>query len=295
MTQVATVTKKPFLEKRIKDIYDLKDLHKFVCMKVKNHKEWYMECMDNCPGIKTCPVGQQAVVIMEKETKPKEDCPKETDPLRIEIVNIFSNADPIKVLLKSYSNLRPPSLYAKVNSWRRKNPDLEDRYHMVEKVRFLWRKQYESMTITDILKSLYPEESCIDVDVASIHPTSILSSEPFGKYSDETKARIEEKKMNETRTEIAPNSPVITLKPKPNSESDEDSISLEDFLAETSVEHEDIPEEKPKPFQTPNLDYLLNKLQSEKQSYVDKIAEIDEQIDAILTVKKLLNATEQKG
>lgn len=294
MTQAIPEIKKPFIEKRIKDIESLQELNRFACMKVKSHRDWYLECME-CPGKKSCPVGKQAELIMEKETKPSQekDISQETDPTRITIVNIFEQEEPVKALLKAFSNLRPPSLYAKVNAWRRRHPDLEDRYHMIEKVRFLWRKQYESMTITDILKELYPDEShIVAIDVASMHPTSILSSEPITKYSAEMNARIEEKKMEDSRTEIAPNSPVITLKPKQNSGIDEDSISLEDFLAENG----DISEETSQPqFPTPNLDFLLNKLREEKHSYEKKISELDRQIEATLTVKRLLNATEQQG
>lgn len=287
MTQAIPEIKKPFIEKRIKDIDTLQELNKFACMKVKSHREWYLECME-CPGKKSCPVGKQAEIIMEKETKPSQenDISQETDPTRISIVDIFGQKEPVKALLKAFPNLRPPSLYAKVNAWRRRYPDLEDRYHMVEKVRFLWRKQYESMTITEILSSLYPEESNVvkveSIDVASMHPTSILSAEPISNYS------VEVKKMEDnTHTAIAPNSPIITLKPKATLDADEDSISLEDFLAENS-EEDSKTTIAPKESSTPNLDFLLDKLRKEKSDLESQICVIDDQINAVLTVKKML-------
>lgn len=152
IAQSLSTTRSPFKEDRINDIYDIQSLKKYACQKVKYLKDWYLKCVD-CPD-KSCRVGKQVSVIMENETMPEE-----TDPIRKQIVDIFSQKDPLKALLTSFSQLRPPSVYAKVNSWRRRHPDLEERYHMIEKVRFLWTKQYESMTIPDILKQLYPSDS----------------------------------------------------------------------------------------------------------------------------------------
>jgi len=150
-TAMVPVSKSPYKTERIEDIFNLDSLNKYACQKVKNSNEWYMKCIE-CSGFKNCKTGQQAALIMEKETSPKE-----SDPLRQQIIDIFSETRPIKKLLESFINLRPPSIYAKVNVWRKKYPDLDKKYHMIDNVRFLWTKKYESMKVVDILKELYPE------------------------------------------------------------------------------------------------------------------------------------------
>lgn len=260
-------------DERIEDIWTLDRLKKYACPKIMHEKEWYLNCVD-CPSKKNCRAGQQAVFLVTTETNPTPQTPE--DKKRAEIITVFSQKDPIRYLLEQCTNMRPQSVYAKVSVWRKNYPDLEEKFHMLEKVRFLWRKPYDRMTVPDILKELYPkepEEKPYKSGVTLAHEVKELPA-----------------------TEIAPKSKVYSV--TPDVDSDGDSISIADFLAEaeaTDGESSDIvaekTEERSLPKMTnPDMDALLTKLKNDKKSYESKIQEIDKQIEAILTVQKLMSA-----
>ena len=291
MTYISPTTgKQVFKEDRIEDIDDLQYLKKYACQKVKYRREWYMNCMD-CPGLKGCKAGLQAVVIMEKETKAPEI---EKDPERKAIIDIFEQPDPVKILLSKYTNMRGPSIYAKVNVWRKNHPDLEEKYHMVEKVRFLWRKPYDQMKVEDIFKELYPG--------VKIPKTQIYSSSDAKPPKNEEKpyksgVTLKHEVREEAPTEMAPNSKIVTIKPDIREDSDGDSISVEDFLAETETESKTVVKEESAPQESmqssagsaySDMDALLEKLQKDKADYSAKIEQINKQIEAIHTVQQLM-------
>lgn len=277
---MAEAEKRVLKDERIEDIWTLDKLKKYACPKLMHDGEWYLHCVD-CPSRKNCRAGQQAVFLLTTETNPAPKSPE--DKKRMEIIAIFSRKDPIRYLLEQCTNMRPQSVYAKVSVWKKNYPDLEEKFHMLEKVRFLWRKPYDSMTVPNILKELYPDQE----------PKP--EEEP---YKSGVTLAHEVKEL--PATEIAPNSKVYSVTPKDNY--DGDSISIADFLAESGNEEptEDVISETPKPQQIPetantDMDTLLTKLKSDKASYENKIKEIDKQIEAILTVQKLMNAMAQKG
>ena len=275
---MAETEKRVLKDERIEDIWTLDKLKKYACPKIMHEKEWYLNCVD-CPSKKNCRAGQQAIFLMTTETNPAPKSPE--DKKRMEIIAIFSRKDPIRYLLEQCTNMRPQSVYAKVSVWKKNYPDLEEKFHMLEKVRFLWRKPYDSMTVPNILKELYPPEKS--------------EEEP---YKSGVTLAHEVKEL--PATEIAPNSKVYSVTPKDNY--DGDSISIADFLAESGNEEpaEDVISETPKPQQipetaNPDMNTLLAKLKSDRASYENKIKEIDTQIEAILTVQRLMNAMAQKG
>lgn len=61
-------------KEKINDL-GLIDLKKYACPKVQHKREWYWDCIDNCPGFATCKVGQRASAILESATT-KEEEPK---------------------------------------------------------------------------------------------------------------------------------------------------------------------------------------------------------------------------
>ena len=265
-------------EERITDIMNLQDLKKYICPKNQHEKEWYMKCFE-CPGRKTCTVGKQAIFIMENETKPQVH---ETQnialtvqqmKLRKTIVDIFSSPDPVREILTQYPKLKPQSIYAKVNVWKKNHPDLEKQYRMIEKVRFLWTRPYDQMTVPEIIEKLYGAEA--------------VPKEP---EKEETKV---------TYTAIAPNSRIISVKPEILEEAqkdvsevmeDGDSVTLEDLLKEFNAQPVD---SKPSvsPSDNSDLNHLNNLLETLRKNIADyrqKIQVAENQISAILTVQKLM-------
>jgi hypothetical protein len=144
---------------KIQEIENLQDLKGYACAKVQHVKDWYLKCVD-CSGLKNCKVGQQAVKLVEESTAAKkaEETANPKTSIRDQIEQIFSQKEPVKALLESAGNIRPQSIYGKVNLWRKNYPDLEEKYHMLEKVRFLWTRPWNTMHVSDILKKLYPGE-----------------------------------------------------------------------------------------------------------------------------------------
>ena len=247
-----------FKQERIEDIYDLQTLKKYACIKNQHLNDWCMQCMD-CVSRFFCKAGKQAIHIMEKETKPKEESEKKSFAVkpvsdaesrkRKEIEDIFSSEDPLKMLLEINTKSKSAAIAQRVVNWRNRYPGLEEQYHMVDKIKFLWRKPYDRMTAQDILDELYP------------------------------------KKEEE----------------KPVAKVDENEMSVEDVLNEFGVDpavYEKVPEPElkiePVKFEpiaistTPNLDELLNRLEKEKKDLCAKMAEIDKQIESVITVKKLI-------
>jgi len=246
---------------KISEIESLDELKPYSCPKNMHLKEWYLKCLD-CTGLKTCMTGKQAVKLMEESTAAhKKAVPDPKSNLREYIEYVFTHKDPIRFLLQDNAakNTRPTSLYNRVYIWKKNNPDLEEKYHMLEKVRFLWKKPWSSMTLSDILKKMYPEEG----------PEHDFN----GKYADV--------KMQEVST-------VAEQKAAGN------TISLEDFLnGETISETKPAPEKQKavQPAQgnyPDNLDILMEKLRGQIAEYEQKIQETQDKIQAILTVQNLM-------
>ena len=75
---------------------------------------------------------------MDNETKAPEPEKKEVTPVenaemkkRQDIIRIFEQADPVKALLEVSGNVKPQSVYLKINTLRKQFPDLEEKYHML--------------------------------------------------------------------------------------------------------------------------------------------------------------------
>lgn len=255
---------------RIPDIFNLGELKRYACPKVQHISDWYLKCVD-CKSKDKCKAGKQAIFIMNNETSPEKSKPEvSTDKFREQVIQIFSQPDPLRALLECSGDSKAPSVCTKVSMWKKRYPDLEDRFHMTEKVRFLWSKPYDSMRVPEVLRTLYSN----DFENVVITPKS--------------------------PTNIAPNSPVFTVKHLNASE--DDDISLEDFLAETDSDDlidADIPAtpKAPAPMQTsersskePSMNDILKKLQKEREECSRRISEIDKQIKAIETVQNLMSS-----
>ena len=278
-----------YKEDKIEEIFDLQYLKKYCCPKNKFKREWYLECMD-CPTRKTCRVGQQAIYIMDNQTTPSEkkndNAPQEIakKSMRDMIIDIFTKDDPVRYLLEMSPNVKPQSIYSKVSVWRKNYPDLEERFHMLEKVRFLWTKPYDRMKIPDILKKLYPDSQ---------------SNEQAEEKPYKSGVALKHEVKELAPTNIAPNSKVFSVKP------DNDDISLEEFLAETEDacdEANDVKEAVDNlqtysssqkevvsiPDESSRMTDVLVKLENELKYHSEKIEEIRKQIEAIHTVQKLI-------
>lgn len=303
---------------KISEIENLQDLKQFCCAKNKYLKDWYMKCFD-CPGLKTCMAGQQAVKLLEESTSPTPAAPvakpapvTPPDPktnLRGYIEYVFTQKDPVKILLESSPNIRPASLYSRVHMWKKNHPDLEEKYHMLEKVRFLFTKPWDRMKVPDILKEDYP-----------------------GKAQEKA---AEKQDIPKPEPEPAPDAKVPGLKQDAagmsvTTDDDSDGIALEDFLKEMeekivpgaysdvvemkisdSVTDEVIPEKKEEiPVKEPmivkdqaravsavgdrsdidRMDLLIEKLRKNIAEHEKQIAEINDQIAAVLTTRKLMES-----
>ena len=240
-TAAVTRNGAPMKDERIEDIHDLTYLRKYACQRYRYcGQDWYLKCVD-CKN--KCKAGLQAIVIMDNETKAAEKVPDlPVDKKKQEVIDIFESKDPVRYMLEHSGNIKPQSVYAKVSVMKKNYPDLDKKYHMLEKFRFLYTVPYASMKIPDILAQMYPdteskaepksEQKCPD---KNLHP----EKEDFGgKYADirtvgdEKKPEIKELPP----TKIAPNSKVYSVKPADLKEDSEDTISLEDFLERTDRE-----------------------------------------------------------
>jgi len=272
---------------KIEDIQNLQDLKKYVCVKNAYKKDWYMSCVD-CKDRSRCRAGKRAVILMEeltaKEAPKKQEAvlnPSEAK-LRDNIIHIFTQKDPVKELLMSATGVKPLSIYQRVWSWKRKFPDLEKRFNMIQKVQFLWKKPYDSMKIPDILKELYPEKDTSEVI-----------------YMPETGGIISAKKgeLSKAQAEIAEQAAV-------QGNAAEEEITLQDFL--DGIVPEKKPAEKPKAEElkpekiSPALqeagdrngylsysDKLLKKLEDERLKCEKRIQTLDSQIAALKTVREM--------
>ena len=295
MTSTVNTTMKKFEEcykdEKIEDIYDLNFLKKYACPKNQHKKDWYCECVD-CPSRKTCRAGKQAYFIMNNVTAPNTDSSQiavdiQEKKKRDAIEDIFRQPDPLKVLLETSGNVKPQSIYQRVNLWRKSYPDLEEKYHMMEKVRILWNKPYDRMRVPDVLKMMYPDsvpkeepKPVISVDTASMHPSSIVAEKPLARYS--VKPFMPEKKEEKAMSK-------------------DDEVSLEEFLSENDISEEEeelkapldpvkqsSPKAKAPSSEASKMQDMLVKLENEKKHHLQKIQELDKQIEAIHTVQKLI-------
>lgn len=314
---------------RIEDIFDLNYLKKYACLKYQHKREWYLECID-CKSKNKCRAGKQANFLMNNSTAPeqKEPNPPE-DKTRAMIEDIFRSKDPVRTMLERSGNIKPQSVYQKVWAWKKKYPDLEEKYQMLGKFNFLWRNPWDSMKVPDIIKELYSANastgehserdklySSSTEDAGKLSAQNAfktISEKPVRKftdivkehYGDKVKAKPDPKEVS--YTDIAPNSKIFTVEPD-ITDSSEDSISLEDFLRETSdseageaevkagkeaeaVSDQRTIQEAASSSKDPaysSMAELKEKLEKDICDYEAKIQEIRKQIEAIDTVQALM-------
>lgn len=120
---------------------ELDELTRYMCPKTHGDPE---KCLDECPGFKTCRVGQRAAVLLAEEKKPRAvtccappparepvSVPDEIPDLneerhlrgRASCVDVLAQEDPVGYLVK-VKGLKPKSAQSTLNRWRRKYPDL---------------------------------------------------------------------------------------------------------------------------------------------------------------------------
>ena len=331
-TAAVTRNGAPMKDERIEDIHDLTYLRKYACQRYRYcGQDWYLKCVD-CKN--KCKAGLQAIVIMDNETKAAEKVPDPpVDKKKQEVIDIFESKDPVRYMLEHSGNIKPQSVYAKVSVMKKNYPDLDKKYHMLEKFRFLYTVPYASMKIPDILAQMYPDtekkpdaaKDVVAFDVASMHPTAIVSDTPMkkSKLAETIKSSKEtEKKSQEPvksvvtelpPTEIAPNSKIYSVKPDISKEDTGDSISLEDFLEETDRalgEHmvldamekitkkespimkepqkQDSIDKTLQPGFLKEMNNLISDLEMRKRNLQKEIQQIDDQIKAVQTTMELM-------
>ena len=120
---------------------ELAELTRYMCPKTHGDPE---KCLDECPGFKTCRVGQRAAVLLAEEKKPgivtccappparePVSVPDEIQDLneerhlrgRASCVDVLAQEDPVGYLIR-VKGLKPKSAQSTLNRWRRKYPDL---------------------------------------------------------------------------------------------------------------------------------------------------------------------------
>ena len=309
-TAAVTRNGAPMKDERIEDIHDLTYLRKYACQRYRYcGQDWYLKCVD-CKN--KCKAGLQAIVIVDNKTKAAEKVPDPpVDKKKQEVIDIFESKDPVRYMLEHSGNIKPQSVYAKVSVMKKNYPDLDKKYHMLEKFRFLYTVPYASMKIPDILAQMYPdaeskaepksEQKCPD---KNLHP----EKEDFGgKYADIR--TIGDEKKQELKelppTEIAPNSKIYSVKPDISKEDTGDSISLEDFLEETdrALGEKIMKKESPimkepqkqesidktlRPGFLKEMNGLISDLEMRKRNLQKEIQQIDDQIKAVQTTMELM-------
>ena len=308
------MTPRQFDDTRISQIESLAELKKFACPKTAYMKEWYMKCID-CASFKTCKAGQQAVKLMELSTAPKKNdippMPNQKLDLKAYVEWVFKYTDPVKTLMETNTAVKPQSVYQRVHMWKKNYPDLEEKYHMLEKFRFLWGNPYAQMKIPDILKMMYPEEKEPEKKAEEI--VSDVKDALRKTIVEGISSQITEKQKNELPLRMSGESFADFRKRKDQmkaakNEPESDEVNLDDFLKSEAKDMTEkqtfeydangikvvsVPEEEMAAMaevsaQTDNLDILIGKLRKNIAEYKQKIQEAEEKISAILTVKKIM-------
>lgn len=297
----------------ISQIDDLGELKKYACPKTSYLKEWYMKCMD-CASIKTCKAGQQAVKLMEISTAPKKNdippMPDQKTDLKDYIEWVFKYTDPVKTLMESNPAVKPQSVYQRVHMWKKNYPDLEAKYHMLEKFRFLWCNPYAQMKIPDIVKMMYqdekePEKKAEEIASGVKDALKKTIADGVSKFTEEKKKELPLRMSGESFADFRARKDQM----KNQKEDISDEVNLDDFLKE---EANDMPaqlsEKQETEFDenavkvvkepenaaaevnasTENLDILLEKIRNNIAEYEQKIQEARKKISAILTVKEIM-------
>lgn len=291
---IAAVKREYHTNEKITDIDNFVDLKKYACSKVGYLKEWYLKCVD-CPQQKNCTAGKQAVKLIESTTAPKkQEIPNPKNNLRGYIEWVFTQKDPVKVMLENTAqNVKPQSVYQRVHLWKKNNPDLEERFHMLEKFRFLWNKPWDQMRIPDILKKMYPEDSKTDVkqDIPEVNP-------PEAAFKQWKADSVPEKAIEEN--EVALEDYLAELRSSTNKDPEpvvkepvkdtEEAVHMEpvDFTGQADLENENPAGQSISGTDPGQLDILLKKLRDNITEYEQKIQQIQEKISAILTVQEMM-------
>ena len=211
---------------KITEIEDFSELKKYACARVNHMKEWYLQCLD-CVQQQKCSAGKQAIVLMDNSTAPKKpDIPDPKKNLRGYIEYIFTQEkDPVRFMLENSGNIKPQSIYQRVYLWKKNFPDLESRFHMLEKFQWVWTSPWNSMRIPDILTAKYSEKKTESkaADIPKKETPKPIAAKP--KPSPALKDP-----PSDPKTDFGgkyANYPVVNVQ-----ESTSDCVALEDFLKE---------------------------------------------------------------
>lgn len=271
MTSAVNMTINQIVEPRISEIFDLQSLKKYACVKNQHLSEWYLECV-GCKSKDICKAGKQAVFILNNVTQPEssKEAKKPEAPLnpvaakkRADIERLFSEKDPVLTLLKASSGTaKSQSIYSKVYVWGKHYPDLEKKYRMLDKFRFLWSKPYDRMTVSEILDTFYSDKK-----------------EESGENKMEKAVSAKPEKDDAISLEDFLEENAEAEKPAPERK------PADLFLFEAPKESKTA---SPDSGEMLRMNDILTKLEKDRKEVEQKLSEINKQIDAIHTVQKLM-------
>lgn len=121
------------MEKEKIEELGLEDLKKYACPKNQHKKEWYLDCLNDCPGFATCKVGHRVMAILDSSTRHEEKPEKkhmttaEYQALRAErskedCKTAIASGDPYKWLLEHGRTKKAAQTL--LSKWKRKYYDL---------------------------------------------------------------------------------------------------------------------------------------------------------------------------
>ena len=292
------------MEKEKIEELGLEDLKKYACPKNQHKKEWYLDCLDDCPGFATCKVGHRVMAILDSSTRHEEKPEKkhmtiaEYQALRAErskedCKTAIASGDPYKWLLEHGRTKKAAQTL--LSKWKRKYYDLfgyaappaiPEGYKAVSERRKaeLIERIKTAVASGDVIEWLIAQGKTREQATNTRSDWRRKYPELFENYGKE------QKPMNEIQPE--------------------DEISLESFISEfgqkpplNTAEDDGNKNIQPEPENSVlgQLNAKYEALKAERDKLREEIKEkeeraqwLDEQLSALTSVRNLFSSTETK-
>lgn len=235
-------------------------LRSYACAKVNGQKDWYLKCLE-CPQLADCKVGQRAHDILENETTPVSEKPNPNKYSTERFIEASKHPEPAKWL---YENGYYDKRWRANAAWKKWSESHPDNGMLDPRKRSAMTKSVNTKNhIHELINANSDEKTLLSSILAESAP-KIQASSIISRLYDWIKKYPDIFEGNQVVKSLCSMMGPYGKKGRPaqeayddlfgtDAEPEEDEVSIEDFLKETTTEPEppepakDEPKPDPKP------------------------------------------------
>lgn len=235
-------------------------LRKYACAKINSQKDWYLKCVE-CPGLDSCRAGKRAVEIIENDTKPeKKNATKDPEIEHVTVADVtyieaLKQKDPVGYIQKVFHHDKRWRSSFLLRTWMKKHGYPEERIKVFydykltdnEITDFVSKYRKNGMvsgemsakkaltTLEQVLAiSKTPEEILINWRKLTGNTLAYSTAYRWANKYPELNKKYNLRQVARLCQRV--NRADAIVNPEPAKESEEEDVSIEDFLSEMENE-----------------------------------------------------------